>query len=457
MAKVNQILKIKLLLIAFVAFSSCGNSQEKAETTKKISDQFIANYNKSDYTAIFELCSERMKTAFPKKETVAFLTSVKSNFGEVKNKIFLKVTDKGFTSYKVITNKKPFLLNIAAVNNKIEGFSIKQYKEDHFKPSKEFILDFIKNNPDKSSVKLIKNGTVYTEFNANRMMPLASTVKTVIAIEYAEQASKGIINADDLISISDLEKFYIPNTDGGAHPKWLESVENKIVNQQISIREIAKGVIWYSSNANTEWLCDKLGLHNINNRLKSLNIKKHSEIYFIVSALFVGKEKSTKLEGDSLEQTLRNLSDKEYVVVTNRIHQKLISDSNYKNDLGKMVEKVWSDKLPASTTNEYVGLLQKINSRTYFSPKTQQYLDEVMETYMQNPGNRRNWKHLGGKGGSTAWILTKALYGTDKKGNTTEAAYFFNNLNEENSQKIYQSINEFELGLLLSRKVYFNA
>ena len=86
-------------------------------------------------------------------------------------------------------------------------------------------------------------------------MPLASTVKTIIAIEYAVQAAAGKINPDEEVGISELEKFHVKNTDGGAHPKWLDFVKNKINDDKITVREIAKGMIRFSSNANTEWLC----------------------------------------------------------------------------------------------------------------------------------------------------------------------------------------------------------
>ena len=57
-------------------------------------------------------------------------------------------------------------------------------------------------------------------------------------------------------------------------PGWLKLVNDKIVNDAISIREIAKGMIKFSSNANTEWLSKKLGLEQINNRIDSLGIEK---------------------------------------------------------------------------------------------------------------------------------------------------------------------------------------
>jgi D-alanyl-D-alanine carboxypeptidase len=321
----------------------------------------------------------------------------------------------------------------------------------YFKPNKNLVLNFIKENPDKTTIKLVRNDTVIVERSPNEMTPLASTVKIVVAIEYAEQAAKGKINPNETVPISELEKYYIPNTDGGAHPGWLKKVNDKIEEEQISIREIAKGMIAFSSNANTEWLCEKLGLENINNRLDSLGVKNHSDIYYIVSALFVGKEKYPNLKGKDLETELKKLPIEEYRQMTSIIHNKLRQDSTYKKDVGDLgmnIQRIWSDNLPSSTVEEYVEIMQKINSRTYFDEQTHQYLDEVMEFLLENPTNRQWLEHSGMKGGSTAFVLTKALYATDKKGNKTELAYFMNDLGFLENTRLQMSLNEFELKIL---------
>ena len=52
-------------------------------------------------------------------------------------------------------------------------------------------------------------------------MPLASTVKIIMAIEFAKQASHNVFNENERIPLSELDKYYIPNTDGDAHPGWI--------------------------------------------------------------------------------------------------------------------------------------------------------------------------------------------------------------------------------------------
>lgn len=260
-----------------------------------------------------------------------------------------------------------------------------------------------------------------------------------------------ILNADALIPIKELDTYYVAHTDGGAHPSWLKYVKEDIKDTKISIHNIAKCMILFSFNANTEWLQHKLGLKNINIRIKSLGIKSHSEIHYLVSSLFVGKEAFTKFKGQGLQIALKGMTLKNYMANTEVIHNKLLSDSLYKKELGDLsmlIQKIWSDNLSPSITKDYSKLMQKFNSKTYFAPNVQALLDDVMEGLMQSPGNQANLKHAGTKGGSTSFVLTKAFYATDKKGYTTELALFFNDLTPTEAHQLTGSLNDFIVNLL---------
>ncbi len=326
---------------------------------------------------------------------------------------------------------------------------------NYFKSNENIVLNFIKENSDRVAIKLYENDKLIAEKNPNKLMPLASTVKIILAIEYAIQSSEGKIDPDEYISIDELSRFYIPGTDGGAQENWLKSVKDKIDNNKITIREIAKGMITFSSNANTEWLADRLGLDNINKRIDHLGLNNHTKIYYLVSSLYVGKEKFSKLKGKELEREIRALSIDDYIETTNKVHLKLLEDSNYKNDMGefgKNIQRIWSNNLPSSTVEDYVGIMRKINSKTYFDPKTRKYLDEVMEWPMDNSENKKYFKHIGMKGGSTPFVLTKAIYATDKKGNKIELAYFINDLGFIEKTILKLSKNEFEHKILTSEE-----
>ncbi|MDX8362010.1 serine hydrolase [Cytobacillus sp. IB215316] len=335
-----------------------------------------------------------------------------------------------------------------------------------YTPSTDYVLKFLEENKEKSSLYLIENGEVIGDIRSDQSMPLASTVKTIIAIEYAEQAAEGLVTSNETVQICVLEKFYVPNTDGGAHNAWLERMKelDLIQNDTVRLEEIVKGMIQFSSNANTEFLMMRLGLDQINERIKKLGLDNHEEIYPFVSSLYIPYEVkannygkiTSKQEHQLVKETLKDLSSVEWKELANQIHKKLKSDdaSIYKQKADPSTwhdsdfDRMFSERFSTSTTNNYARIMEKINSREYFSPEVQEHLHPVMEGLMENPANQQWLKHAGQKGGSTLYILTKALYATDKNGNQRALAIFFNQLNTYESIKLSSSLNEFELSVL---------
>jgi D-alanyl-D-alanine carboxypeptidase len=293
----------------------------------------------------------------------------------------------------------------------------------------DFVAEYLLKNPKKCAVYWSRNDTLLVEHRSDTLMPLASTVKIIVAVEFAQQAAAGKINLEERVPLTELSRFYIPNTDGGAHPAWLESLRKQklLENNTASLREVAKGMMQFSSNANTEFLMWKLGLNNINANLPKLGLVKHQLLYPFVSALYVCSDEHSATG-------LKKMPMSMYLQRTNKYFELLKMDTTAKAtfniaNVPLPVQRIWSDRLPASTVREYGGLMKKINSRTYFDPKTQAVLDELMEWPMRfNPNNPKQFKHFGAKGGSTAFVLNYALYATDKQGNRTEMVIFTNNL-----------------------------
>ncbi len=310
------------------------------------------------------------------------------------------------------------------------------------------IAKFIKKHPEKSSIYLKLNGAVTLDINSDRVMPLASSVKIIVAIEYAHQVAQKLIDPHTLVDTAILHKYYIPNTDGGAQPQWLKqmSSDKRFVDQSISLEEIAKGMINYSCNANTEYLLDLLTLEKVNARLKQLGLTKHQNLYYFISALGVINNKS--------KNELEKIPLEEYINTANQVHEKLKHDKNYKSTITNLslgAQKVWSDRLVGATTQEYVSILEKINSHTYFDSTVQQHIDIVLGGIMSRPSSKKWLKHGGFKGGSTAFVLTQNIYLTKLDGETLELSYFFNDLSIVESQKLQKNMGKFEVSMLLNK------
>ncbi len=321
-------------------------------------------------------------------------------------------------------------------------------------PAADSLLNFIKQNKSRSSIFLKENDTVLARLNEDKVMPLASTVKIIVAIEFAKQAAHNVFNENKTIALSELNKYYIPNTDGDAHPNWIsyEKEKGNIANDSVKLIDVAKGMIQFSSNANTEYLMDMLGFDNVENNLRLLGLKKHTPIYPLVSALFL-YQNPKNLPEDKILKEIKRLSNEQYARACILIHNELKHDSTYKEkfrpqDLTLRMQKEWSDRLPASTTKEYVQLCTILNNRRYFDEKTYSVLSTVLETIMENPANQAWLSHAGMKGGSTIFVLTKALYATLKSGTEIEMAYFFNNLSGAENHTLQGWMNDFELKVL---------
>ncbi|WP_397540313.1 serine hydrolase [Rummeliibacillus pycnus] len=337
------------------------------------------------------------------------------------------------------------------------GVLIRLRKKRKLNPN--YILHFIKEKVESGNVSIsIKhNNQNWLNINENQLLPLASTVKIILAIEYAQQAAEGKINPNKNVELTDLDKFYIPKTDGGSHKEWLAQLKKNQDIVSVPLYEIVKGMIVYSSNANTEYLHEILGLQNINHAPKSLGISNHDPIYPTTSALYIPVQLmyEKNLSQQETLEVLKKMDMSEYRKRAIDIHNKWLNQplseeekKKLKTNLNMDFQKIWSDRLPRSTTKDYVSIMDKLNSKTYFNENVYKYLDPVMEQLMKHPKNKEWLIHAGQKGGSTAFIITIGMYATDKEGNKTEIAFFANNLTLLEQIKLSRNINSFQLKFL---------
>ncbi|EEL71543.1 serine hydrolase [Bacillus mycoides] len=315
------------------------------------------------------------------------------------------------------------------------------------KEDPDYVLNYIKEHKGDETCSLLirKNGEVVTSVNENKKLPLASMAKIVIAVEFAKQVSEGKIRRDEQISLKELEKYYVKDTDGGAHPAWLEDAKAK--NEQITLEEVAKGMIHYSSNANTTYLLDKLGIERVNESIKELELTSHDKFTSYTASLYMRGYVEKGLhepENQSLE-TICNMSMDEYNKHVLQIHEWMKDESEWKKrdiplKIDMEFQRIWSDRLVSANAKDYMSLMEKINSRNYFSKSMQDEMENIFKGTVQNS----KFEYTGQKGGSTAFVLTKSLYTTDKKGNKVEVVIMFNDIEDQVAyQKLRNNIDYF--------------
>ena len=352
---------------------------------------------------------------------------------------------------KTYTKKRIIVYSILLLVIGITGYAT-------FRDNPDYIIQHLKENPQSSSFYLAENGTPLITYQSDIVRPLASTVKILIAIEYAMQVDANIIQKDHTVSLDDLNRYYIKNTDGGAHEAWLNAMKNdgKIKNNKVTLHDVAKGMITYSSNANTDYLIDKLGSHSINERATALGIAQHEDVYPIVSALLVPehiqkegmdeKELINQLEEMPIED-YRSLSE----MLSNEMKTDKINGNDITFDLSPALQRVWSDRLIGASANDYGKLLAIISNDELpnVAAKTiRDLLEWPMQLYTEN---HKRFAHLGAKGGSTMFVLNNAIYVENLSGDQYEFVYLFDDLNFIERLLLNNNHNSFESKIFSSK------
>lgn len=318
-----------------------------------------------------------------------------------------------------------------------------------------YVLEHLKENPETSSFYFAENNEVKVAYEADTKRPLASTVKILIAVEYAMQIEENQVKKDTLVSLDELSTFYLKNSDGGAHEAWVEAMQQagKIQDNHVTLHDVAKGMITYSSNANTDYLMHLLGIEAINNRKNQLGLQQHDDVYPIVGALYISDAVRTeKMSEEEVIEKLIAMPIEEHRAIAYEFSEKMQSGELDLRDktleLSSKLQKVWSDRLIGASANDYGKLMQLI-SNDELPAVAAETMRDLMEWPMElNEGNHKHYAHVGSKGGSTMFVLTNAMYVEDLTGNQFELVYLMDQLNILENFLIRKNRNSFEAKLM---------
>ena len=349
---------------------------------------------------------------------------------------------------KTYTKKRLIIYGVITLIVGIAGYAL-------FRDNPNYVIQHLKEHPESSSFYLAENGEPVITYQSTFIRPLASTVKILIAVEYSMQIEESKIQQEQRISLNDLNRFYLKNTDGGAHEAWLDAMKQDggIQNNEVTLHDVAKGMITYSSNANTDYLINLLGVDAINKRKSELDLTQHEDVYPIVSALFIPDsiQKDGMTEKD-LINALQKLSMEDYRKLAQSISLQMrsgeISASEATFDLSPAVQRVWSDRLIGASANDYGKLLAHI-SNDELPPIATETIRDLMEWPMKfNEENYKTYTHIGAKGGSTLFVLNNAMYAENLKGDQYEMVLLLNDLNFYERFLLSLNRNSFESKLM---------
>ena len=115
-------------------------------------------------------------------------------------------------------------------------------------------------------------------WNADTPMPLASVAKVITLVAYVEAVAAGELNPQEIVPLAELERFYLPNFDLGAHQRALAELraEGRLLspddNPAVPLSEVPWMMIRHSSNAAADYLHLRLGQARIEDTARALGL-----------------------------------------------------------------------------------------------------------------------------------------------------------------------------------------
>jgi len=277
--------------------------------------------------------------------------------------------------------------------------------------------------------------------NENTPMPLASVIKVINLIAYAEAVSAGELNPAEWVPLSDLAKTYLPGMDLGSHNRALADLEerNLIGRQPLStpLEEVPWMMTRFSSNAAADYLHLALGQETLEETARNLGLDNHT-----APCPWIGQFLIMSNHTDP-STTSRTVTD--YLDHLDSYGQKVmeLAIAYSEDDAFREAELEWRRRQPSiqiqrnfaeklngqGTALEYANLMDRIIENNLASSFVNILVRRNLEWPMIFSENQERFSYLGMKNGSLPGILTTVYYGQRlEDGAKLVVALFFRNL-----------------------------
>lgn len=296
---------------------------------------------------------------------------------------------------------------------------------------REEMLDYLKDHPGdfslvvRSAGRSAGEGAEISHLPAEPS-PLASTKKIVVLAAYAREVSEGRLDPGEKVAVSEWERYYIPDTDGGAHPAAMEDLgiqtdENggaTDAGATAPLDEMAGAMVSVSDNAATDYLIERLGQGKIRAIIEDEGLTGQRDVLPISGSLLLWS-------GPDGEGTpgLPGMGREEYAARVLRETGRY-RDGKYPEEwregrapLGSLV----GQRALAATyetkgkAEDYARIMGGVASGEFISPEVAGIMAEHLDWPMERPSNKEEFRTLGAKGGSLSGILTQAMYAVPKR------------------------------------------
>jgi beta-lactamase class A len=262
--------------------------------------------------------------------------------------------------------------------------------------------------------------------NADAPMPLASVVKLITLVAYAEAVAGGELDPQQPVALADLDRFYLPRFDLGAHQRAVNDLRtagrvSTGDNPSVALEDVAWMMVRYSSNAASDYLHDRLGQMRIEQTARDLGLlSQTAPCPFIGQFLLMGNHTRQTSDTAALRAYLEGDPARSGADVS------LLADAYTNSAAFREAEAAWrqrtrrpsiesqrafSESLNAQgSAADYAALMARLAQNGLSSGESSYTARRILEWPMQFPANQELFSNAGYKNGSLPGILTTAYY-----------------------------------------------
>lgn len=260
--------------------------------------------------------------------------------------------------------------------------------------------------------------------------PLASTIKIVALGAMARLVAEGERSLDDEVKLADIEVWYLPGSDGGAHEAALVELGLEVgQDATLTLDQVLRAMTRFSDNAATEWVLRAVGPERF--------------IWSAQDGAMLSQEAAGSLVGWMLAwfnhdtprvPTEQSVSEWEALSVRERQARSIALAEQLTGPWGE-AERAWrqggpplhdlrlqarlAETSPGGTAADYAFALSRARRGFYHDPATSELLCRYLEWPMENasPDNfLGEFEVMGAKGGTLVGLMTEAAYYVPRTG-----------------------------------------
>lgn len=271
--------------------------------------------------------------------------------------------------------------------------------------------------------------------NAGKPMPLASVAKIITLVAYVEAVAGGQLNPLEQVLLADLDRYYLPNFDLGAHRRALAELreDGRVLspesdNAAVLLEDVPWMMIRHSSNAAADYLHERLGQARIEETAVALGLNEPAGSHSAPCS-FLGQflMMANHTRGSANDRAiLAGFADDLTRAGEYGSELSLLADAYTNQADFRVAEQAWrsqnrrptfdtqryfADRLaPEGTAAGYAALMFRLAQNGLSNPDSSFQARRYLEWPNQFPANQELFSNVGYKNGSLPGVLTTAYY-----------------------------------------------